>query len=382
MSHTENIMSYPAHPAADIFPLIQGHEFDALVIDIRENGLLDPIVLCDGQVLDGRNRLRACEVAGIAPVFRDVKPPDPVRYVISANIHRRHLSTDQRAAIAAELATMRHGTNRYEKKVEAQFCVSTEISIDEAAEQMNVSPRTINNAKKRMRDDPEAHEAAKRGEKVKKSTSRAAGDYWLRVAGDAYTQATGSRRSDAWISRTIKPVLSAALPWFAGKDPRSLLNDEQAVDVRRVVLEYTYTENRDDSDKTAGEAREARETLSLSAQQKLDRAIALEKRVLEHQFDERLKQRLDEILPTYAEEYARYKKFSDSYVGVFREEEYRAVLSCLHPDRCPKDRTSQFERAFHLVKSKEDILCGGKTSKNPSTLPSSVAELMARRRSH
>src|SRR5262245_18720690 len=98
----------PVHPAADLFPLMEGEEFDALVEDIKKNGLRDPIVLYEDMSLDGRNRYRACEVAGVSPGFRvAVQSPeqsniarplitDPVAYVISTNIRRRHLTAEQK----------------------------------------------------------------------------------------------------------------------------------------------------------------------------------------------------------------------------------------------------------------------------------------------
>ena len=49
------------HPTANLFPMIEGTEFDELVADLRQNGLRTPLVLHpDGRLLDGRNRLRAC----------------------------------------------------------------------------------------------------------------------------------------------------------------------------------------------------------------------------------------------------------------------------------------------------------------------------------
>ena len=92
------------HPAADLFPLMEvgGPEFGELVADIREHGLLNPIVLHDGKVLDGRNRYRACRHGGVEPRFVEWDGESPTAHVLSLNLHRRHLTEDQRAAIAVE----------------------------------------------------------------------------------------------------------------------------------------------------------------------------------------------------------------------------------------------------------------------------------------
>ena len=73
------------HPLANLFPLMEGEDFDKLVQDIREHGLREPITLHEGKVLDGRNRHRACIAAGKGPRYRHLQDDDPLSFVISRN---------------------------------------------------------------------------------------------------------------------------------------------------------------------------------------------------------------------------------------------------------------------------------------------------------
>src|SRR5262249_19529426 len=100
------------HPLANIFPLMEGQEFEALIEDIRAAGLHEKITLYEGCILDGRNRYRACKAVGIDITtleFYEYDGPDPLGFVISLNLARRHLSESQRAMIAAQCANMRQG---------------------------------------------------------------------------------------------------------------------------------------------------------------------------------------------------------------------------------------------------------------------------------
>ena len=92
------------HPVAALFPLMADEELADLAADIAANGLLYPIVLdADGTLIDGRNRLRACQIAGVAPSFTTLDGRDPVAYILSANIGRRNLTKSQRAMTIAEI---------------------------------------------------------------------------------------------------------------------------------------------------------------------------------------------------------------------------------------------------------------------------------------
>lgn len=134
-------MQYEPHPAAEIFPLMSEDEFAGLVADIQEHGLREPIVLFEGKVLDGRNRARACNQLGIKPATTTwPNSEDPHAYVVSKNLHRRHLSESQRAMVAAKLATMRRGR----PQENAQICAKSQA---EAAELMGVSRRSVQSAR-------------------------------------------------------------------------------------------------------------------------------------------------------------------------------------------------------------------------------------------
>jgi ParB-like chromosome segregation protein Spo0J len=94
-----------AHELSKLFPSISEEDFGKLAGDIKLHGLHQLIVLYQGKILDGNNRYRACELAGVKPKFRDFEGDDAKarNFVISANIHRRHLSPEQRRDIIATL---------------------------------------------------------------------------------------------------------------------------------------------------------------------------------------------------------------------------------------------------------------------------------------
>lgn len=91
------------HPVAEIFPMLDEEELRELADDIQKNGLREPIKLWHGMGLDGRNRLAACELIGFDPVFEEL-PDDiePIAYVLSLNVNRRHMSKGALAMAAVE----------------------------------------------------------------------------------------------------------------------------------------------------------------------------------------------------------------------------------------------------------------------------------------
>lgn len=108
MNWSEILRHYPeisaVHPAADLFPMVEGEEFRELCADIKERGLQQPITIWkDDTLLDGRNRLLACYETHQEVVLDRYEGPDPVQFSLSANLHRRHLNAGQRAVVALKV---------------------------------------------------------------------------------------------------------------------------------------------------------------------------------------------------------------------------------------------------------------------------------------
>jgi hypothetical protein len=127
------------HQAAELFPQMSEAEYEALKADIAANGLREEIVTYEGQILDGSHRYRACLASHIEPRYREYEGDNPVNFVVSMNLHRRHLNPSQRAMIAAALANSKHGGDR----TKAQICA---LNHAQAAKQFNVSERQVDKA--------------------------------------------------------------------------------------------------------------------------------------------------------------------------------------------------------------------------------------------
>lgn len=166
-------MTLPFHPLANIFPLIEGAEFDDLVSSVKANGLRDPIIVHEGMVLDGRNRQRACETADIDCIYQPLpSDEDPLQFVIDKNLRRRQLNESQRAFVAAKLANLSEGRpsensanlQSLETESEARHNEPPQVSQAQAAQMLNVSTRSVAAAKAvQQHCAPELQRAVERG---------------------------------------------------------------------------------------------------------------------------------------------------------------------------------------------------------------------------
>jgi len=149
------------HALANLFPLMEGEPFHTLCEDIRERGMEDPIWLYDGQILDGRNRYRAHQEMGLEidpEQFQVYRGNDPLGFVVSKNLHRRHLDESQRALVAARIANLKEGRPSETASIDA-------VSQSQAGQLLNVSRESVQRAAKVLKKaSPEIVAAVEKGE--------------------------------------------------------------------------------------------------------------------------------------------------------------------------------------------------------------------------
>tara|TARA_Y100000310_G_C20564934_1_gene754993 strand:+ start:82 stop:1155 length:1074 start_codon:yes stop_codon:yes gene_type:complete len=159
------------HEYANIFPLMEGVSFQELKSDIKKQGLLESIKTFEGKIIDGRNRYKACIETGIQPKFEEYTGSQPLSYVVSLNLQRRHLNESQRASIALETLPL------FEKEAKQRSGTRTDLgalmqqgsegrAVEKAGTTFQVSPRYVNYAKKIQAQKPEVLKEITEGKKT------------------------------------------------------------------------------------------------------------------------------------------------------------------------------------------------------------------------
>lgn len=188
-----NSVRLKVHPAAELFPMMTDGELDELAADIKTHGQSHPIIVTSGNlVLDGRNRLEACRRAGVEPEVlmwdREDDGVSPAEWVLSENMHRRHLTPDQRASIVveamalveAELETakaaakerMREGGKRKGSAPGATLNVPKGKASAAAAKKYGMATRTVERAKRVKSERPELFAQVRAGDVTLKQAEK------------------------------------------------------------------------------------------------------------------------------------------------------------------------------------------------------------------
>lgn len=213
---------YEYHEIANIFPMMKEEEYERLKNDIVENDQLEPIVLYENKILDGRNRYRALCELGLKPNIKEYEGDQPLSYVISKNLHRRHLDAGQRAMIATDIKPMLEIEAKKRKGLRTDLQNLVEIlppgdfgkSRDKAGDLFGVSGKYVSDAEKLKEESPDLAEKVRRGDltipKAKKESQKRkreaertelaesakdlpADDRWSVVEGDINSYQTGKQ---------------------------------------------------------------------------------------------------------------------------------------------------------------------------------------------
>jgi len=213
-----------AHRYADLFPMLQEADLEALAADIKKCGLLEPIVTYQGKILDGRNRYQACLRAEVDPsiIAFDGDDSAALGLVVSKNLKRRHLDESQRAMVAAKVTTMRRGARTDIAPIGAK-------SDAQAAALLNVSERSVERAKTVQRTAaPELIEAVERGTVSVSAAAEVASlpiteqaevvargeKAIVKAAKEILARQTAERRAE-WTARTLE-ISRRPAPWPLG----------------------------------------------------------------------------------------------------------------------------------------------------------------------
>jgi hypothetical protein len=136
------------HEYANIYRMLPEKELQALADDMKAKGQLLPITSYEGKILDGRNRYRACEIAGIEPKIEPYTGDDPLGLIASLNDHRRHDTANERAMVGARMANLRKGGVGGATVSDRTMGQSPPaITIERAAELSGSSSKNIQRAK-------------------------------------------------------------------------------------------------------------------------------------------------------------------------------------------------------------------------------------------
>jgi N6-adenosine-specific RNA methylase IME4 len=215
------------HPLANVFPLMKGAEYEALKRDIAENGLLEKIRLHrDGSIVDGRNRYRACIDVGVEPEFTtwDGDDSELLGYILSLNLHRRHLNSGQLAIVAlevekelAKLAKKRqaHGKTAPGKRFSSEIEKRSEPThaAKQAAAMVGTNNSYVSQAKKLAAEAPDLLDEVREGNLSLPKATRQMKQKQRRAERVARIQELSAGSEPLQAKQVRYPVIYADPPW-------------------------------------------------------------------------------------------------------------------------------------------------------------------------
>ena len=237
-----NIRHLKPHPLASLLPSMAGDALDALTADVKANGLQSEIVVYDGLVLDGRHRLRVCDLLGIEPKIRIFEgTEDQARaLVLSLNLHRRHLNSEQRRELVERLlqAKPEKSNNAIAKtaSVDDKTVAKVRVALEARSEIPNVAKRTDSKGReqpaKKSRATPNARSPKSVVPRRVVTAKTLADDYRKRISHDYLELADGQKRE--FVQRLVA-IIKMLTPEGAAPSAGAITDATDAIDAAMVL---------------------------------------------------------------------------------------------------------------------------------------------------
>src|SRR5262245_19732945 len=185
---------YQPHPFANMFPMIEGQEFENLKASIAKSGILEPIRLYQGMILDGRNRYAAAKACSHPFTTKDFKEwigtvEEAEAWVLETNLHRRHLTAKQK-----------------QEMVRARIKRFPGLSNRQIAKQLGVSHTMVADERERITNPPEL----KRFQDFKRTWEQLPDKHRLAFVREFNVDLSDLQRSLVEQSSTVNPRSGAA----------------------------------------------------------------------------------------------------------------------------------------------------------------------------
>jgi ParB-like chromosome segregation protein Spo0J len=209
------------HPLAELMPAMTEEEFVALKEDIEKHGVHEPVWVFENQILDGRHRARACDELDQEFEIREYNGTDPGAFVVSLNLHRRHLNREQKRALVERLleAMPEKSNNAIARtaKVDDKTVAKVRVELEARSEIPNVAKRTDSKGReqpaKKSRATPNARSPKSVGPRRAVTAKELADDYRKRISHDYLELVDGQKqefvRRLAAIIKMLTPKVAA-----------------------------------------------------------------------------------------------------------------------------------------------------------------------------
>jgi hypothetical protein len=346
-------MEYRINEIADALPMVSDVELQELADDITANGQIESIKLWNDEIIDGRNRYAACKLAGVEPRFETIEVDDPVSYVTSANVRRRHLTKQQIGLFIAfatevmsrEAVCEKARSARTEDNSIVQNC-TIEKSDAERAKDAGISVRTLKTARKMVKDDPETARSVMRGEKPKAKDDASQG----MKAATAYEAIQGGV-----FAEDVEAAEEYGINRGRVSEYRSVVTADPALATKVKAGEVSLA----DAYRTV----KAKDPDAAEVFAKLSKA---DQKVIQRQFDKDLAEMKRQLRKQLVDEAYEHRmenvRLKTEFVQLFdhanwalpwTEKEYKSLVMFCHPDRHPEDMKEKASTAFQLLKEME-----------------------------